>query len=258
MACNFSLYTRKYGPPLTPEQEQSPFARFYHEPIEDPVPAVLAAVGEEQMDPALALPFAEVEKVFLPRTEPIRNGWCMLPDGTGFSSITTMLPGATPEMETWWWKSFVMNPADDWLGYKVWFPGLHVSHGRPLTEDLGWGVVGIHMVQPFTPETLGLSAPPEALDPNYVLALGSSGYNQRIDDENDPPYYIALLNVFKRTTGGLRVQSVTWSGMGWQDGTLKKMHDADPEKVRMFAMHNAYEYHRHGMLLPRVYAARAL
>lgn len=248
----FSAYDFTSVPPLTAEQEKSPYARFYYEPIERPAPEVYAAIGETQMDPSLALPFSDLEKVFLPDAAPSVNGWCMLPDGTGFSSITTKMPEVTLEMEKWWGGWFAA-PDYDYLNYRTWLPGLHKSHAMPITENLGWGFVNISMAQPVMPQMLGLSAAPEELDPNYISFMGSSGFSRPDGQPEAEPYYIAILNCIKRLGSGLQVQTVAYSGMGWRDGTLVKLHDADPDKVRMFAMHNAYEFGRKAVLLPKLF-----
>ncbi len=218
-----------------------------------PAPEILATIGPEQLPPALALPFDELEKVFLPEPAPARSGWCMLPDGTGFSSITTKMPLVTTEMEAWWGTWFA-RPDYNYLNYRIWLPGLHKSHAMPITENLGWGFVNINMVQPILPDMLKLSKKPEELDPAFLFLRGSSGLNRPEGEPDAEPYYTIILNVAKRFEGGIRVQTLAYSGMAWVDGGIRKMHDADPDKVRLFAMHNAYEFNREALLIPKLFA----
>lgn len=248
----FSAYDFTDIPRLNEEQSKSPFAKFYYEPVNKPAPEVLAAIGETQLDPALALPFSEMEKIFLPDGASCKNGWCMLPDGTGFSSIITKMPDVTPEMEQWWGGWFAA-PDYDYVNYRTWLPGLHRSHEMPITENLGWGFVNISMAQPVMPSMLNLSAAPEQLDPNFIDFKGSSGYSRPDGQPEAEPYYIAIFNCIKHMGRGLQVHTVAYSGMGWRDGTLVKFHDADPDRVRLFAMHNAYEFGRKAVLLPKLY-----
>lgn len=248
----FSAYDFTNIPELTEQQSKSPYAKFYYEPVNKPAPEVLAGIGETQMDISKALPFSEMEKVFLPGPEPCGNGWCMLPDGTGFSSIITRMPDVTLEMEKWW-SSWFAAPDYDYVNYRIWLPGLHRSHEMPITENLGWGFVNITMAQPVMPSMLNLSAEPEKLDENFIGFMGSSGFSRPYGQPDAQPYYIAILNCIKHMEKGIKVQTLAYSGMGWKDGTLVKFHDADPDKVRLFAMHNAYEFGRKAVLLPKLF-----
>lgn len=238
-------------PELTAEQKKSPFARFYYEPVERPRPEVLAAIGSEQMDCAEALPFAQIERLFRPGSEDLKTGWCIMPDGTGYSHVITEMPDMTPEM-VMWWTGWIMDPDHDYLNYRIWLPGLHRSHATPVIENLGWGFSEVYMERPLLPPALNLSAPPRELDPDFVFSIGSSGRSNPIGAPEDTEYTL-LINCIKRVGAGIRAHTVGYMGVKWENGALIKMHDADPAKQRLFATHNAYEFHREGVLAPKIY-----
>ena len=242
-------------PPLSSEDLKSPFARFYQVPVMAPAPAILAAIGPEQLDISNVLAFSKIEWLFRPESTALKNGWCILPDGTGYSLITTDMPGVAVEEEQWW-PQWIMDPDFGYLNYRIWMPGLHVSHGTPIVEDLGWGASEVQMFQPLFPQLLGLSAEPKTLDPAYVGMIGSSG-RSNLQGHPEQMDYTVLINCVKQTETGLRVQSVCYMGVKWQDGRLVKVHDVDPAKQRLFATHNAYEFQRKAQLLPELYAFSA-
>ena len=76
------------------------------------------------------------------------------------------------------------------------------------------------------------------------------------DEPEAEPYYITILNCIKHFDEGIQVQTLAYSGMTWSDAenTLVKAHDADPDRVRLFAMHNAWEFNRKAELLPKLFA----
>ena len=65
--------------------------------------------------------------------------------------------------------------------------------------------------------------------------------------------YNTIVKCFKLYDGGMQTISLNYLGVNIEDGRFVKMNDVDPEKVRLFALHNAYECHRMGTLLPKLY-----
>jgi len=253
---DFTLYEFKDLPPLTQEQQQSPYARFYRVPVQAPPPEIMAGLGERQMDPALALPADKLRQVFSPGEPPTPCGWCIMPDGTSYSRVLTRMPGVTPEMEAWWHR-WSIAPDYDFLHYCIWLPGLHKSHAMPIVEDLGWGFISLGLVQEVRPDMLGLSARPEELDPSFIRFHCIAGVSLPEGEPDAEPYYITLSHCFKRTRDGIQVLTQAYHGLCWQDGGFRKMHDADPDRVRVFLMHNAWEFRREALLLPEIFAFSA-
>ena len=251
MEYNEKVYEFSEIPRLTPAQEKSPFASFYYSPVEKPVPEVMRCIGEQQLPVGSALNFSDIERVFRPEGDSLENGWCILPDGTGYSYVVTEMPEVTPAIEQWW-NQWIMDPDYDYLNYRIWMPGLHISHGMPIVENMGWGVSQIQMLQPLFPPQLNLSAPPQILDDRFLGAIGTSGCSNILDRPEDKEYTI-LISCIKRFGQGVKVQTIGYMGVKWENGHLVKMHDADPGKLRLFITHNAYEFRRKALLAPKLY-----
>lgn len=121
------------SPSLEYEERANSISRFYYEPAIDPSPEISAYLSSgAQVDSSKGLDPSEYYKIFT-REVPIDQGYCLLSDEIGFSAISIDMPGTTGEMQDWW-HSWVTEGD---LHYKIWLPGLHVSH-HPIKENLGW------------------------------------------------------------------------------------------------------------------------
>ncbi|MCD8151936.1 MAG: hypothetical protein LUD71_02445 [Clostridiales bacterium] len=198
-----------------------------------------------------AVDFSQIERLFGTEGDSLCNGWCILPDGTGFSHVRIEMPKVTPEVEEWWHK-WSMDPDYDYLNYRIWMPSLHLSHAMPIVENLGWGMSRIQMFQPIFPQMMNLSALPSELDSRFFGVIGSSGYSTLLKGSSEVEY-TALISCLKRLGEGLQVQAVGYMGMKWEGNGLVKAHDADPERTCLFVTHNAYEFTRKADLAPRLY-----
>lgn len=252
-----SAYEFKHIPELTDDERASPYARFYYEPILPPAPEILAAIQPgKQIDPSLALAPQDIGKLFTPGSLQVDNGYCLLPDGTGFSIIHTRAPDTTLEMERWWVTWFMCSDYN-YLNYKIWMPSLHFTHGTPIWEDLGWGPVRIYIVKPVKPAELNLPGSPKELNPDFLILVGAAA---RIvpDTAGERPYCATLVHYLTFGVKGLDVFTCVWSGIHILDGKPVRMigedERVDLEYVRLFACHNAWEFTRKHQLLPKLYA----
>ena len=249
---DFSLYKFQNLPPLNGEEEKSPYAGFYYEPVRDPEPEVAAGLGTEQMDVSLALPAEDLKLTVDPDRPVGPSGWCILPDGTSYSRVVTNAPGVTLEMNRWFWR-WSMEPDYDFLHYRIWLPGLHWIH-IPITEDLGWGMTEMETVAGIRPEMIGLTVPPSQIDPRIISFNCVSGCARPLYDPDEEGYYIVLCHCFRKMPEGMQILTQAYHGIAWQDGAFRKVHDAVPERVRVFAMHNAWEFRRMADIVPKLYA----
>ena len=240
--------------PLNAVELKNPFAPLYDLPIHDPAPEILEhLLPGKPMNSANALPVTEFEKLFIPGALKQYNGYCLAPDGTGFSAVTVKM-NLTPEMERFWECSHWISQDD--VHYKVWFPGMHFSHKMPVTEDLGWGVGHVNFAVPLDLSQL-LSRPPEELDPNFLGFSGCAAFFYPLDNPDDI-WYSTIANCVRATFDGLvEVTTLCWSGVHYIDGkAIRKIPldmKADLERTRLFACHNAWENTRKGEVFPRVY-----
>lgn len=244
-------------PELPEEARANPYADFYYVPVNDPDPAICAALAPgAQADGSQYLRPAEYERIFT-RDVGMDNGFCIGPEGTGFSAVTVDMPGVTSEMMAWWEDWF---RSDD-VHYRIWLPGLHISH-HPIIENLGWGVVGFNPMGRNNPSDedylrYGLAKPPSILEPGLwshdcsaasVVPVGS----------DEPTDFITLAHHLVKTDTGFQMRLYAWMGLHIVEGNEHRMiaegEGVDLERVRLFACHNAYEFSRCAELLPRLFA----
>jgi hypothetical protein len=126
-----------YYPPATQRllarnREQArgtPYERYFDEDLwvsDDVLPALRAP-----MDPADALAPADVNALLDPGYHPGENGWCELPDGTGYTASLVQLPGCTGEMYRWWFWWHAVEP----VRYTLWYPSNHIA-ARPVDPSV--------------------------------------------------------------------------------------------------------------------------
>lgn len=212
-----SAYEFKHIPDLTDEEKKSPYAPFYYEPILSPAPEILTAIQPgKPIDPSLALAPQDIGKLFVPGSLKVDNGYCLLPDGTGFSIIHTSSSDTTLEMEQWWWP-WIMSGDYDYLNYKIWMPSLHSTHGTPICEDLGWGPVKIYGVKRVKPADLDLPASPKELNPDFLTLVGSAARTER-DDADEPTYNFTLVHYMTFGAKALDVFTSVGSGVHILEG----------------------------------------
>lgn len=83
-------------PQLRPDEKESPFAKFYYVPVEMPAPEILEGIdADKPMDPEKAIGVDEVDRLFKVGYDEVENGWCVMPDGTGYSAVRVELPDVT-------------------------------------------------------------------------------------------------------------------------------------------------------------------
>ncbi len=63
-------------------------------------PALLAAVDSGPIDPAEALPLAQIDRLTDPAPLAAETGWCMLDDGVGYIAVRTEMPPSAARWST--------------------------------------------------------------------------------------------------------------------------------------------------------------
>jgi hypothetical protein len=115
---------------LTEEDRKKSYAKYFDRPL-TPIPEdKLAILKNGPIDPSLALPIDDRNKLFEPGYMPCEIGYCPLPDGTAYLANLTAMPEVTSEMFEWW---FAWHPLDD-LRYRIWDPDDHV-YARTLNPE---------------------------------------------------------------------------------------------------------------------------
>lgn len=265
-------------PPLTPQEEARPFAKYYYEAIKQPDPAYYALM-EEPMDPARAFGPEEINRLLYPErleNQELEIGWCNLQNGAGFIANKVFYPGVTAEMIDWW---FAWHPLED-LRYRIWYPPQHggimlspMDRARILdpavpNREKNWGVV--HNVTENCDngfENIDIAFRPPA-DMGFdmerfkkVAATFAGGVGWAVTvDRND--YSITapaiMCHIFYDAPGGLLHRTRFWMGYrmteeGRPELCLPPGVKVPVEAVRGLARHNVKEFTRFGDFLPRIY-----
>ncbi len=226
----------------------------------------MALLPGKEVDQSVAFRPDECGRLFHPGYLDCENGYCLHPDGYGFSAVRIDWPEVTPEM-----LPFMLG----WYGandvhYKTWLPDMHKSifmhdpmkHRFFAEEDLGFGTIGVVLGEGrmLTPEILGIEDPVKA-DPDFVFAFG--GTNKTVHGNAGPDGetigYGTEYNYFRRKGNGIELRIRTFLNAGYIDGKYVLFDPGDNElpmleRTRLMACHNAWEYTRMGTLLPAVYS----
>ena len=216
-------------PPLTPDERRSPFAKYYQVPVQNPAPEILEALAPDApMEAAAALPLAHIDRLFDPNDPSAKNGWCLLDDGTAYSSVTIDMPDLT-EKEYFLFVIFVhMNT----LNYKVWLPKMHLQQGQFTIKDVGWGPLLLHphwtvaenkfrnpvgwfISQDHLTRAALIAAGidpdhPRSLDPDFISFTG--GPMTTIDTATGERLELVKLYYVRRLDQGLQIRVCIWMG----------------------------------------------
>jgi catechol 2,3-dioxygenase-like lactoylglutathione lyase family enzyme len=234
---------------------------YLERPLTPPAPSVLAAL-EQPIDPADALPLADVDRLLDPTPLRVENGWCTLPDGCGYVAVSTAMPGVTAEMVDWWFDWH----ADESIRYRIWHPLAHAANSvkRPEAlgakrhwhtvhhpvEDVGTGMVKAR-IEFLPPSQVGMTT--DALDDPAVATI-VCGY---AGDDTRRVRHTPMFHVFLRDPDGVTLRSRFWLGAALprllNNRVVRRI--AMPSGVApALARHCAEEYANLGVLLPELHA----
>ncbi len=256
---------------LTKEQKKMPYAKYFNMFTEDygiPNDLLQRIHPARPMDPAKALPITQMNRLLDPEYAADDEGYCVLPDQTGYVAEKLFYPGVTKEMFEWW---FAWHGLED-TRYRIWDPkghyGIKVSKKHLLqrtdpeknwkerncnTSDfvMAYTVDGISVVKIafFNPVDFGFDAGLlKKYDASVICAVSGS-----------PDEYAGSgpsIRVLHETAEGLHVWTYFWYGYMIVNKTPVRIEgfQCDPEVVKLQVVHCAEEYTRLGRILPLVYA----
>jgi hypothetical protein len=248
-----------------------PLAPYLTRPVEVPAGTVLEAIRRGPIDPAQALPLANVDRLLDPEPLAAETGWCTLPDGVGYVAVRTEMPAVTGPMADWW---FDWHPRDPHR-YRAWHPLAHHDNSLepPPTprakphwgavhhpvEDIGMGTVHARIAFD-APSRMGMST--DALD-DGAIATVVCGY---AGDDRRRLRHTPMFHVFLREGDGVVLRSRFWVGaalrpygpLGGAGGLLLNnrlvRNLALPDGLpRALATHCAEEFANLAVLLPELY-----
>lgn len=252
--------------PITEEERALPYAKYYFQPMAE-IPAEKLAVWHgPAADPALATPIEDRNRFLGVEPMPLEVGFTVAPNGTGFVSNSTFMPGVTPEMFYWWFAWHCVGPD---LRYKLWDHDDHyyaralrpeyvLDPRVPLAEKT-WGVT--HDIS----EDIGLGVDPLKLsfrkpsDLGYDLSLlGTPGCAAMVCAVGTSGSPAVMTHKVMEAPSGVWFKSHFWMGYGLgEDGALKKLvpdGQSIPEAVpRALFGHNIKEFSNLAAILPPLY-----
>lgn len=265
-------------PPLTPEEEARPFAKYYYEEIKQPDPAHYAAM-ETPIDPARAFGPEEIDRLLdveRLETEEVEIGWCNLPNGAGFIANKNFYPGVTADMIDWW---FAWHPLED-LRYRIWYPPQHggimlspLDRARILDPSIpnrekNWGVVhnvtencdcGFENIDIAFRSPAAMGFDMEKFDKVAATFAGGMGWAVAVNKCDDSITAPALMcHIFYDAPGGLIHRTRFWLGYRFTvdekpEVSLPPGVSVPAVAVQGLARHNVKEFTRFGDFLPRIY-----
>lgn len=250
---------------------------YLERPMSPPDSAVLAAIEAGPIDPGLALPLAEFDRLLDPAPLAAETGWCTLPDGVRFVAVRTAMPGVSGEMVDWW---FDWHPRDP-LRYRIWHPPAHrdnsleppvlpgaKAHWRAVhhpVEDVGTGTVHARIAF-LAPTQVGFST--DALDDPAVATIVCG----EVGDDRRRVRHSVMAHVFLVEGDGVVMRSHFWLGAAIRPylpaplanpaaALLNRRRFRDltlPDGLApALARHCAEEYANLASLLPELYARYA-
>ncbi len=266
---------------LSPEERAKPYAKYYYLP-----PAPPAAHHAEMMadlkplDPAKADRIQDLNNLLSPGYTEGENGYCVLPDGSGYVALRHPMPGGTPEMIDWW---FAWHALED-LRYKIWYPEMHIAArldpedrakaldaSRPLAlrfqglthhvvEDIGGGVLNAVDISFLTPEDFGFDM--SRFHPPYAETVAAANVVARgLEEPADAPGLpVAFVHLVRKTEDGIEVRNRFW--VGYQIVDKKPVLKLPPgaaipeEALRGLFLHDVQEFANLARMLPELYRER--
>ncbi len=262
---NFGVYAKIPSTSLTEEEKKSsPYSEFFEFPINlPPEETIRALLPGNEVDPSVAILPEECDKLFAPGYLECENGYCVLPQGFGFSAVKIDMPDVRPEM-----LPFMMPWFLDPVNYKIWLPDMHLesrvfverNNAHAATENLGWGpklpLLGAGYM--LTPEVVGIPNPKEC-DPDFVQFFGGASpiLPGGADLDAEPEGNLTMVNYIRRKGEGLEWRVRTWMGVFYNGEYIVDTPSEDEvpliDRVRLMACHNAWEWNRMAALLPAIY-----
>lgn len=257
---------------LTDEEQQHPLAKYWYRtaPIAE---NVLAALRAGPIDPAKILAWDERVKLSNPGDLTVENGWCMLPDGSGFVAVRTKFPGCTAAMIDWW---FEWAQREENIRYKIWYPGAHYAMAQQPTpdavrkpgdkaywgmsrfpvEDVGMGVARLRL-DFYDPRDFGFPGAPD----NGTILCARVGFDNGLFKHSEFIHHV------RPVPGGVEMRSRFWmarhpeamaGGFGIIGAALRfaplKKRMLPPAAARGMAFHCAQEFSQLASFLPELYA----
>ncbi|MFJ5956626.1 DAPG hydrolase family protein [Paenarthrobacter sp. NPDC092416] len=244
-------------PELTEEQKESPFSGIYKRDIGDVTPEIeLAFQPGEMIDPSKAVMPEDLWEYLLPGGPEPEMGYCLLPNGGGYTCLVADVPGVSKEMFDFRTRLVLA----DHVGFMIEFPGKHLGHWESLcTEDFGVGYMHATILdRSYSAFELGYPTHPSLANPEIVEFIAKEADEIPLEGPIDATRgKNTLVFVSRETDTGLRCWAFVYSGLHVVEGksslVLAPGEEITLEKCRLRGLHLAYEYVGRKELLDEYY-----
>lgn len=269
-------------PELSAEEKKLPLAKYYDLPLYTCGPLQQQLIDAGPMDPSKAIRPENFLDLLLPEGyHDTEFGYCMMPDGSGYTAIYTTYPNqCEPKMLAWWFRwlnvhTKGMVPGQGNLKYKIWCPADHFDHGfingKDKTDgiytieslDLGQGEQKTYAVRhPFDLREYGLTPELEAelkAHGCFVDCAWESFHTLQAPHTRLPGSHLCLTLSRKNPLGGMEKLTREWIGYGVKDGEVFFDRETPDwmlceDFLRKCMVHNVIEAQQLAIFLPEIYA----
>lgn len=258
--------------PATEQDKQKSYYKYYELPMAYVDPQRYAEVMKGPIPPTMALRFQDRNDLFKVGYFENEVGYCVMPDGTGYLSNLTKMPGVTVEMFDWW---FAWHGLDNFR-YTIWNPAEHqqafsLQKERAKDPELSlkekyWDTTH-HVI-----ENVGLGMENISINFKYPGDLGfdMSKYGTEAcgtivcakgNGIGHPPFAgteTIMCHFVREIEGGIELRTRFWMGWTVKDGKdVKALPDGfrTPSIAPMsLLLHNIKEFTNLAAFLPKIYA----
>ncbi len=258
-------------PELTENEKKMPLSKYYRTPVM-PEPLTMQLLENGPVDPEDVIkPEDWLDLVLFEGYHKVEFGYCMFPDGTGYTAeYQRSYAGVTPEMNGWWhrWMNTLPKstlPGEGNLKFKLWEPHDHEDHhyvngkdGSDGTFCTDWLDLGARKHPPIGsvrhPITLDELGVPKELQEEIKARgcrLGAAWESFDIQGSHfvvtfTRPYYLGGTESFGRE----------WIGWKPVDGKIVRDPFAPTceEYLKDVLKHNVIEHSHINSFLPELYA----
>ena len=259
--------------PVSDADRERPCFKYYDRPPVPLAPEIAGKVFGPPVPPKGALPFTERAAILAPGGGEAETGYCVFPDGTGYVSLVTEIPGGTPEMIDWYivWRGLedlryvIVDPSAN-LSARTMQTCYALDEDRTMQEKYWDTTQVIKHMGPMGPSTdyLNFKCPsdvgfdmskigPERETKDLICARN---YAEGEPPAAAPDYFVC--HQVLAAEGGVRVVTRAWYGWTTRYGRNEKaLPDGffmQPMVPQALLMKEAAEWANLAAILPSLYA----
>lgn len=251
---------------LTPEQRKAPYAAFYDRPAPVIPPECQQIIDHgSDMDSADAVIDHNISVMLHPEQIRVENGYCVLPDGTGYVAAKHHMPNVTFDMYKFWLGWWTVEDHD--TRYKIWCPGKHTAAFFTYSsEEIGGRLEEIYFGSSIRqdPRLINLDLD-EMAQSTCVMADGGNALSKTY---GAPPEELPICGLIchfiyeEPGVPGIIMRSRFWFGCQALNGHITPVlapgQRVSKEYLHGFYEHNCLEMNALSDLLPDLYRQQVL